>query len=117
MPLLPRNSASPDGGAVAAEFVIVTPAVLLVLGAVIGGLMLAAQQVSFISAAGEVARLEARGDGALAEARINALPPRVTVTRTTHQGILCVTLNGTPGSGALSVFRIQGSGCAAMIKQ
>ena len=99
-----------------AEFVIIIPAILLVLGIVIGALMLAAQRVSLVSAAGEIARLEARGDSRIAEQRLQALGSGVSVARENREGLLCITLSGAPKQGILAVLPITGAGCAVVIE-
>lgn len=103
-----------ERGGVSAEFAVVLPALLLVLGVVIGAILLAGTRVTLVSAAHDVARLEARGDVALAANRLSQLPGRITVSRDTTAGILCVQLEARPGQGILASITITGVGCAAV---
>lgn len=77
--------------------------------------MLAAQRISLVSAAGDIARLEARGDDALAGARIAELPRGTRLSRDHQEALLCVTLSANPGSGVLSPLSIHGRGCATLM--
>ncbi len=100
-----------------AEFAIVLPAVLVVLTLAVGAIMIATQRVVLISAAAEVARLEARGDADEAAARIDALPPGVKIVRSLSSGLHCVSLNAHPLAGPLTAVGISVRGCAALIVQ
>lgn len=102
-----------DRGTVTAEFAIVLPAALLVLGLVIGGVLLASHRIALTSAAADLARLEARGDEAGAEERRSELPDGVSVSRRTSGGLLCVRLSSAPGDGLLSRVGIGAEACAA----
>lgn len=107
-----RSFLASERGAVTAEFAIVLPAVVLVLGIVIGAVMLAAHRTGLVSAAGEIARLEARGDSELAEQRLSSLGTGVDVKRSDDGALHCVTLSSAPASGALHAVGITGRGCA-----
>lgn len=102
-----------DHGVVSAEFAIVLPAVLVVLGLVIGGVMLTAHRVTLVSAAADVARLEARGDLAVAGERLAALPHAASVARSSRGALHCVTLESRPGVGLLSRIPLTATSCAA----
>lgn len=102
-----------DRGAVTAEFVILLPAVLLVLGFAIGAITLAAHRLTLTSAAAEVARLEARGDHAAAVARLSVLP-HVQREQAENNGVLCVTLASRPGNSLLQFIEVRARGCAAV---
>lgn len=102
-----------DRGSVTAEFALTVPAVILVLGLMIGGIQLSAERVSLVSLAGEIARLEARGDAALAANRIAALPKAPTISRANDGKVLCVTV-ASAGRGVLSAIHISATGCAAI---
>lgn len=102
-----------ERGTVTAEFAIVLPAVLLVLGLVIGGLLLAAHRITLTSTAADLARLEARGDTALAAARLSELGHTVEVQRAGRGALHCVTLRAQPTRGLLSAVTVTASGCAA----
>lgn len=102
-----------DRGSVTAEFAVVLPAVLMVLVLAVGAIMLATQRITLTSAAAEVARLEARGDHAAAQARLAGVPSHVSVSRATRGPLHCVTLRAAPGAGALSIIQLSSTGCAA----
>lgn len=102
-----------DRGAVTAEFAITVPAVILVLGVVLSALFLGAERIALTSLAGDVARLEARGDAALAAVRIGAFTGSPTIERERVGGILCVTAT-RGGSGILAPLMVAGRGCAAV---
>ena len=108
-----RRASPNDRGAVTAEFVLVLPAVLIVLALIIGSILLAAQQLTLTSAAGDVARLEARGDAAGASLRLSQLMPGVSVARQSLGPLHCVSLSARPARGLLSALHISASGCAA----
>lgn len=108
-----RDLASDRRGSVTAEFAITVPAVLLVLGLVIGSVQLAAERVSLTALAGDIARLEARGDAALAAARLARFSGNPRVTRSGGSGVLCVEASSGARTGILSVVSVTGRGCAA----
>lgn len=103
-----------DRGAVSAEFAIVLPAVLVVLGLVIGGVMLTAHRVVLVSAAADIARLEARGDHQSASERIATLHLAPSIARSSRGSLHCVTLTARPGSGLLAHVGIDAASCAAV---
>lgn len=108
-----RDLASDRRGSVTAEFAITVPAVLLVLGLVIGSVQLAAERVSLTALAGDVARLEARGDAALAAARIASFTGNPRLARSGGSEVLCVEASSGPRAGVLSAVSVTGRGCAA----
>lgn len=103
-----------ERGGASAEFAVVLPVIILVLSVVLGGLGFAALRVSVVSAAHELARLEARGDTALATARSQSLPPGAHISRNREQGLLCVTVTAQPVGGLLRVLNATSTGCAAV---
>lgn len=103
-----------ERGTVTAEFAVVVPAVLVVLGLVIGGIVIATNRLTLASAAADVARLEARGDTGLASARVESAGAGVTVVRERHDGLLCITLRAGPQRGPLAALAVSGEGCAAV---
>ena len=109
-----RALASDTRGSVTAEFAVTIPAVLLILGVVIGSVQIAAARVSLTALAGELARLEARGDTVLAEARLESFTGNPEMERSAASGVLCITVRGQRGGGVLSAFAATGYGCAAM---
>lgn len=103
-----------ERGTVTAEFAVTVPAVLLVLGLVVGAVQLSAQRVALTGLAGDVARLEARGDAGLAVARISRYVASPTISRSNDGRILCVSATTGPKAGILSALRVTGTGCAAV---
>lgn len=103
-----------ERGAVTAEFAITIPAVLAILGLMLGGIYLSSERVALISLAGDVARLEARGDQALAATRIASALRAPTIMRESDGRVLCVTAIAAPRGGLFSVLNISGRGCAAV---
>lgn len=101
-----------ERGAVTAEFVVVIPAVLLILGLAIGAVLLATHRLTLTAAAAEIVRLEARGDSAAAAARLAALSLPHSVVRSEHQGLHCVTIEARPIGGVLSLIAVGSSACA-----
>lgn len=102
-----------DRGSVTAEFAVVLPIVLVVLGLVIGGIVISAHRITLTSAAAEVVRLEARGHGDEAAARLARLGGDVTVEREGEGSLLCISLSDRPGAGLLSRIAVQARACAA----
>lgn len=103
-----------DRGSVTAEFAIVLPAALLVLGLAVGSIMLATQRLVLSSTAAELARHEARGDQAAATATHRQLSAGVTVQRGREGALHCVTLSSSPVGGLLSAIKVSAKGCAAV---
>lgn len=107
-----RALLSDERGTVTAEFAIVLPAVLVVLGLVLGGILIASHRATLVSTAAEVARLEARGDAALAAARIASVGGSVEVRREHRGRLSCISLRSHPGGGLLSGIGIEAEACA-----
>ncbi|WP_205879402.1 TadE family protein [Leucobacter triazinivorans] len=104
-----------DRGSVTAEFAIVMPAVLVVLGLAIGGILISAHRIALVSLAAQVARLEARGDADLARSALEAWNgSSVEVDRSRQGGLHCVTLRSHPGEGLLAGIRVETLACAAV---
>lgn len=108
-----RAFVSDTRGSVTAEFAITIPAVLLVLGLVIGGVVLAAERVALTALVGDIARLEARGDIALAADRLGSFTGNPRIQRTGDSRILCVTARAGPRAGLLAAVAVSARGCAA----
>lgn len=100
-----------ERGGVTAEFAVVLPAILLILGVVIGAAMLSASRVAHVSAAYDLARLEARGDHNLAAERRKDLPPGATTATVIDGNLLCITVTSNPGRGILNVITLTATGC------
>lgn len=108
-----RELVSDTKGSVTAEFAITVPAVLLVLGLVVGGVVLAAERVALTALVGDIARLEARGDFALAAARLGSFTGNPRIERSGDSRILCVTARAGPRAGLLAAVSVSARGCAA----
>nr|WP_244304498.1 TadE family type IV pilus minor pilin [Leucobacter viscericola] len=102
-----------ERGAVTAEFALVLPAVVIVLGLVIGGILLATHRITLVSLAGEISRAEARGDTDAANAVLARVGSDVTIHRSEDGVLHCVSLRSSPASGLLSRITIAASSCAA----
>nr|WP_237464978.1 TadE family type IV pilus minor pilin [Leucobacter luti] len=102
-----------ERGAVTAEFAIVLPVVVAVLGLVIGAITLAAHRITLVSLAAEIARFEARGDTAQARSRVAALAPGITVSRRSDGALHCVELRAAPVGGLLDAIAVGAESCAA----
>lgn len=101
-----------ERGTVTAEFAIVLPAVLVVLGLVIGGILIASHRITLISVAGEAARLEARGDTELARERLASLGDGVEVARYQRGRLECLKLSSRPGGGLLASIVVDAEACS-----
>lgn len=102
-----------DRGTVTAEFAIVLPVLLLVLGLAVGAIMLQTHRLVLTSASFEIARLEARGEQGAAAAHLEHLG-QVEVVRQRDGPLWCVTLRSAPRSGLLSIVTVSATGCAAV---
>lgn len=103
-----------ERGTVTAEFVVVLPVVVIVLGLVVGGILLSTHRISLVSLAGEIARAEARGDDAAAAAVLARVGGGVTVQRSQEGPLHCVNLRSAPGHGMLTQLGISANSCAAV---
>lgn len=101
-----------DRGTVTAEFAVVLPAILAVLGLAVGAILLSAHRVVLTAAAAEVSRLEARGDTSAAGARLAGLDG-VAVSRVRDGPLQCITLTSNPSGGVLAFVEVSARGCAA----
>lgn len=102
-----------EEGSVTAEFAVMLPAVLIVVGIIISAITLSSQRILIVSASHEIARLEARGDANLAAAKIALLPEGTTLSRDERGGLKCIILTLQPVVGPLQVIKISAVGCAA----
>jgi len=103
-----------DRGSATAEFVVMMPAVLMVLVLAVGSIMLATQRVVLTHAAAEVARLEARGDDRASAERLASVADQVRVSRDRRGELYCVTLRSGAAAGLLSAIPVTARGCAAL---
>lgn len=102
-----------ERGSVTAEFAIVLPLVVGVLGVVIASISLASHSIGLVSLSAEVARLEARGDSLQASSVLEHAMPGTRVARENEGGLLCVTMRAQPAKGLLSGITISATSCAA----
>lgn len=102
-----------ERGSVTAEFAIVLPLVVGVLGLVIAAISLASHSIGLVSLSAEVARLEARGDSLQASNVLGRAMPGTRVARENEGGLLCVTMRAQPAKGLLSGITISATSCAA----
>lgn len=109
-----RTLRADERGSITAEFAITVPAVLVVLAVIVGGVQLAGQQAGLTALAGDLARLEARGDSALAAARRQNFTGNPVIERRETGGVLCVTARASPRTGMLAAVTIEAAGCAAI---
>lgn len=110
----PRGLCADERGTVTAEFAIVLPAILVVLGLTIGGIFIAAHRITLASLAAQVSRLEARGDGDLAAAVLTDWGAQIEVKRSRSDGLHCVTLRSYPAGGLLAGIGVESLSCAAV---
>lgn len=101
-----------DRGTVTAEFAVVLPAVLIVLGVVISGIVLAAHRLTLVSLSGEIARLEARADEGASAQLLERVGPDIDVARDALGPLHCVTLTSHPARGILSGVGVSARSCA-----
>jgi hypothetical protein len=88
-----RFGAEGDRGSVTAEFALVLPAVVLVLGVCLAAMQLSAQQVALQDAASSAARIVARGAGEAEAVRAAvALVPGSTLHTVPGGELACVEL-------------------------
>jgi hypothetical protein len=104
-----RSPSAADRGSVTAEFVVLVPAVLVVLACCLGGLSLAAEQLRLQDAAAQAARSAARGGGV---AVAGSLVPDASVARHDRGGLVCVTVSASGGLGVLGAIGLDASSCA-----
>lgn len=104
---------SDERGTVTAEFAVVLPAVLVMLGLAIGGVFLASHRIVLVALAGEVARLEARGDLGQAQQRLAGAGSSIAVERERTEDLHCVVLRSQPAEGLLGAVRLEARACAA----
>jgi Flp pilus assembly protein TadG len=109
-----RSVWADDRGTVTAEFALVLPAVVIVLGLVVGGILLATHRITLVSLAGEVSRAEARGDNKAAAEVLARTGNDVSVKRSDEGALHCVTLASRPVDGLLSSVAITARACSAL---
>lgn len=107
-----RQLFADERGSITAEFALVLPAVIFTLALIIAGISVAALQISYITAAAQIARLDARGDDVLAQQIENQLPQHSTVIKQRDGQLLCVTVQGSGKHGIAKLFHGSARSCA-----
>lgn len=112
-----RNHSAGGGerGSVTAEFAAVIPAVILVLGAALGCMQVAGEQLRLQDATADAARMLARGDGAgAASSRLTQAVPGAHLTVRHRGDLVCVVARArsSAGGGLLSALTVRADGCA-----
>ncbi len=101
-----------DRGSVSAEFAVVVPAVVLVVLLVVGALLAAGVQVRLEHAAGQAARLAARGeDAARARAAVGAAVTGAGLEIRREGELVCAVTTADPG-GPLPLPALRAESCA-----
>ncbi len=105
---------SSSKGSVTAEFAIILPTIVMVLGMCVAAVSLIASHVRLSDTAADVARLLARNDDpSLVHQRMDAFGSGLTLLRSDSDGVVCVELSTTSSSvHLLGIFPISARGCA-----
>ena len=103
-----------ERGSAVAEFAVAMPAVLLVLGMVLGGIQLGTLQVRLQDAAADAARSLGRGDSAPAlAARLARQVPGARWSSSRSGALVCAHLVASaPGPAALLGLTVSATSCA-----
>jgi len=109
-----RAALSGERGSAVAEFAVALPAVLLVLGMVLGGIQLGALQVRVQDAAADAARSLGRGDSsATLAARLARQVPGARWSSTRSGALVCAHLEASAGGpAALLGLTVSATSCA-----
>lgn len=116
----PRHGTAPllrslrgDDGSVVAEFAVVVPAVVAVVGAALIGVGAGVQAVRLADAAAVAARQTARGDAASVPGTLAALAPGAVIATTVDGDLTCVRLTRAVSLGPLvGPVALTGRSCA-----
>ncbi|MEO7722099.1 MAG: TadE family protein [Pseudolysinimonas sp.] len=103
-----------ERGSAVAEFAVALPAVLLVLGTVLGGIQLGTLQVRLQDAAADAARSLGRGDQAsVIEGRLTRQVPGAHWSSSHSGAMVCAHLDASAGgTAALLGLTVSASSCA-----
>ena len=108
-----RHDGGSDEGSVTAEFALVVPAVIVVLGCCLGAFQLASLQLTLENAAAVAARTMARGgDGAAAASRAAAVSPGVRLERQDRGDLVCAVARASAGLGLLGPMNLSATSCS-----
>jgi hypothetical protein len=100
-----------EAGTVTAEFAIILPAVVLVLGCALGAIGLGGEQLRLQGAAFDAARLLGRGDAGALE-RVHAVAQDARLGVRSSGSLICADVSATVALGVLSGIVLNASACA-----
>jgi hypothetical protein len=98
-------------GAITAEFAVVLPAVVLVLGCSLGAIGLGGEQLRLQGAAFDAARLLGRGDSGALD-RVRAVAPDARLSVRSAGVVVCADVSAPVALGVLSGIVLHASACA-----
>jgi len=103
-----------ERGSAVAEFAVALPAVLLVLGMVLGGIQLGSLRVRLQDAAADAARSLGRGDSeSVVQSRLSRQLPGARWSSTRSGTLVCAQLEASAGGpAALLGLTVSASSCA-----
>src|SRR4051812_8265963 len=102
-----------DGGAVAAEFAVALPAIVIALALGVGALGAAAQQVRLQDAAADAARLVARGEPDARAASVMAAAVTGAGASIEHRAdLVCVTGSASVRAAGVVPITLRATSCA-----
>ncbi|MBK4348810.1 TadE family protein [Lacisediminihabitans changchengi] len=111
----PRGERPPRGerGSVTAEFALVVPAVIVVLGCCLGAFQLASVQLRLENAAAVGARTMARGaDSAAAATRVGQVVEGARLERHDRGDLVCAVARTSVGLGLLGPMNLSATSCS-----
>jgi Flp pilus assembly protein TadG len=107
-----RSRLGADHGSVVAEFALVVPALLSVLGLALMGAGAGVQAIRLSDAAAVVARQTARGGADSVPATLAALAPGAAMDTTSEGDLICVRLTRAVALGPVDAVELAGRSCA-----
>lgn len=107
-----RRLAADERGSVTAEFAVVLPAVVLLIALAAATLSAAGRQVALEQAAGQAARLAARGESAARVREVaRQLAPVASLSVSRDGELVCITVSA-PAAVPLPLPPLRAEGCA-----
>ena len=100
-----------DAGTVTAEFAVLLPAVVLIIGCSLGAVGLGGEQLRLQGAAFDAARLLGRGDSGALD-RIRAVAPDARLSVRSSGPVVCADVSASAALGVLSGIVLNASACA-----
>ncbi|MDY0944534.1 TadE family type IV pilus minor pilin [Frigoribacterium sp. CFBP9039] len=107
-----RSRFPSDVGSVTAEFAVVVPALLSVVGLALVGAGAGMQAIRLSDAAAVVARQTARGGGDAVPATLAALAPGASVSTSSEGDLVCIRLTRVVALGPVEGLELTGRSCA-----